>query len=129
MPAQHPDQFKCDNSRCIWAGVTCDGVNNCGDSSDETSAGHPHCPDITPVAITVVVLGITSFIAILVVMCICCCRSESDKSPKLPLIETFPTRPNAGYTPLLDTLLYRDIYMVQWAIHHLSYNLYIHQIY
>ncbi|GBL93766.1 hypothetical protein AVEN_166801-2 [Araneus ventricosus] len=109
-----PDQFKCDNTRCIWAGVTCDGINNCGDGSDETSAEHPHCrtyqqiyknflfrlADVTPVAITAVVLGITSFVAILVVMCICCCRSESDKAAKLPLVEDFPYRPNAPYTPL-----------------------------
>ncbi|PRD26712.1 UNVERIFIED_CONTAM: Low-density lipoprotein receptor-related protein 3 [Trichonephila clavipes] len=38
-----PDQFKCDNGRCIWSGVTCDGINNCGDSSDEMSTTHPHC--------------------------------------------------------------------------------------
>lgn len=96
-----PDQFKCDNGRCIWSGVTCDGINNCGDSSDEISTAHPHCPDVTPVAITAVILGIISFIAILVIMCICCCRSQSDQTTKLPLVDDFPQlRPNAGYTPL-----------------------------
>ncbi|XP_054721826.1 abnormal cell migration protein 13-like isoform X2 [Uloborus diversus] len=95
-----PSEFRCDNARCIWAGVTCDGINNCGDASDEHSAEHPHCPEVTPVAIAAVVLGITTFIAIVVAMCLCCCRAQSDRPQKPPLIEDFPVRPNGGYIPL-----------------------------
>ncbi|KFM67988.1 Low-density lipoprotein receptor-related protein 3, partial [Stegodyphus mimosarum] len=95
-----PEDFKCDNSHCIWAGVTCDGINNCGDASDEKSTEHPHCPNVTPIAVAATVLGITSFIAILVTMCICCCRGQPDKPTKPPLVEDFPYRPNGGYIPL-----------------------------
>lgn len=38
-----PDEFLCQNTHCIWAGVQCDGINNCGDGSDENSLEHPHC--------------------------------------------------------------------------------------
>lgn len=37
-------EFQCDNGRCVPAGplgVVCDGVNNCGDGSDEKYCGEP----------------------------------------------------------------------------------------
>ncbi|XP_078595209.1 uncharacterized protein LOC144872678 [Branchiostoma floridae x Branchiostoma japonicum] len=33
-------QFKCANGRCIHAELECDGINNCGDSSDESNLDH-----------------------------------------------------------------------------------------
>ncbi len=30
-----PFQFECDNNNCIHGSLTCDGVNDCGDNSDE----------------------------------------------------------------------------------------------
>ncbi|XP_078678954.1 uncharacterized protein LOC144914694 [Branchiostoma floridae x Branchiostoma belcheri] len=33
-------QFKCANGRCIHADLECDGINNCGDSSDESDLDH-----------------------------------------------------------------------------------------
>ncbi|XP_076349504.1 uncharacterized protein LOC143246527 [Tachypleus tridentatus] len=32
------ERFKCANGRCVWNGFRCDGVNHCGDSSDEDSS-------------------------------------------------------------------------------------------
>ncbi|KAG8178557.1 hypothetical protein JTE90_023249 [Oedothorax gibbosus] len=94
-----PDQFRCDNSRCIWAGVTCDGINNCGDASDE-KADMRRCRDSATVAITAVVLGICTFVAVLLIMCLCCCRERPGKLKKTPLLDDFPLRPQVGYTPL-----------------------------
>ncbi len=32
--------FRCRNNRvCLWSGKRCDGVDNCGDNSDETNCG------------------------------------------------------------------------------------------
>lgn len=33
-------------------------------------------------------------------MCLCCCQARSNKQRKPPLLDDFPLRPNAGYTPL-----------------------------
>uniref|UniRef100_A0A4Q8K476 U38-Liphistoxin-Lth1a_1 n=1 Tax=Liphistius thaleban TaxID=1905330 RepID=A0A4Q8K476_9ARAC len=38
-----PSDFRCDNGRCIWTGLMCDGHNNCGDSSDESTSGKAQC--------------------------------------------------------------------------------------
>nr|XP_054921441.1 uncharacterized protein LOC126519190 isoform X3 [Dermacentor andersoni] len=33
--------YACSNRHCIWSGFICDGVNNCGDGSDERLCRHP----------------------------------------------------------------------------------------
>ncbi|XP_076313191.1 uncharacterized protein LOC143226292 isoform X2 [Tachypleus tridentatus] len=37
------NNFQCDNLCCIYDGLTCDGHNNCGDSSDESRFGNSDC--------------------------------------------------------------------------------------
>lgn len=32
-------EFQCSNRRCVDERVKCDGVNDCGDNSDETQCG------------------------------------------------------------------------------------------
>ncbi|KAG8193600.1 hypothetical protein JTE90_000233 [Oedothorax gibbosus] len=60
-------EFRCDNGRCIWSGLTCDGYNNCGDMSDESKTGASHCanfPDpmkaviVASAVIVTVLLGV-----------------------------------------------------------------------
>jgi len=38
-PTCAPDEFTCDNSRCLPPFVICDGYNHCGDLSDEVDCG------------------------------------------------------------------------------------------
>ncbi|KAL3187375.1 hypothetical protein MRX96_025447 [Rhipicephalus microplus] len=41
MPDLKCQDFQCNNTLCISSNLTCDGVNHCGDNSDETS--HASC--------------------------------------------------------------------------------------
>ncbi|XP_065281380.1 low-density lipoprotein receptor-related protein 10-like [Dermacentor albipictus] len=43
MPNLRCLDFQCSNTLCISSNLTCDGVNHCGDNSDETS--HASCAD------------------------------------------------------------------------------------
>ncbi|XP_037529908.1 low-density lipoprotein receptor-related protein 10 [Rhipicephalus sanguineus] len=43
MPNLRCQDFQCNNTLCISSNLTCDGVNHCGDNSDETS--HASCAD------------------------------------------------------------------------------------
>lgn len=109
-----PEEFRCRNSQCIWAGVTCDGVNNCGDASDENSFDYPFCStylkisknifsllaEISPLAITAVVLGIASLTAIIVIMCICCCRGRPEQPEKPLFYRDFLSMHDRRYIPL-----------------------------
>jgi len=40
-PTCRPNQFQCDNRRCIPLGWVCDRDNDCGDGSDEVDCGTP----------------------------------------------------------------------------------------
>ncbi|KAL8612422.1 hypothetical protein ACOMHN_008407 [Nucella lapillus] len=35
--------FQCDNKKCIEETLVCDGVDNCGDFSDEAAEGRSKC--------------------------------------------------------------------------------------
>ncbi|KAK7478176.1 hypothetical protein BaRGS_00030537, partial [Batillaria attramentaria] len=35
--------FQCDNEKCIEETLVCDGVDNCGDFSDEAADGRAKC--------------------------------------------------------------------------------------
>ncbi|XP_064455774.1 uncharacterized protein LOC135366787 [Ornithodoros turicata] len=58
-----PDRgFRCDNNRCIFFRYTCDGVNNCGDNSDESHFGSSAC--LMPrSALLFMVIGTMNFVA------------------------------------------------------------------
>lgn len=66
------DEFKCKNGRCVYRDLLCDGYNNCGDDSDETS-----CKKLllSIAAIIGIVVGCVVIVGIIVtvVICKCCC--------------------------------------------------------
>ncbi|XP_035659973.1 low-density lipoprotein receptor-related protein 12-like [Branchiostoma floridae] len=45
------DHFKCTNQRCIHESLLCDGIDNCGDNSEESQAACVD-PELTPVNVT-----------------------------------------------------------------------------
>nr|XP_042903785.1 low-density lipoprotein receptor-related protein 2-like [Parasteatoda tepidariorum] len=59
-----PSEFKCDNGRCIWSGLTCDGYNNCGDNSDENNSGNSHCAEF-PNPVKAVIVGSAVIVTVL----------------------------------------------------------------
>ncbi|XP_076339796.1 uncharacterized protein LOC143240738 isoform X3 [Tachypleus tridentatus] len=61
--------FRCLNNFCISQELMCDGVNHCGDNSDETS--HADCVDKTTSG-QIMGLGVSIFVAIIVSIIIVC---------------------------------------------------------
>ncbi|GBL93789.1 hypothetical protein AVEN_166818-1 [Araneus ventricosus] len=89
--------FQCGNSRCIWKGLKCDGHNNCGDQTDESSR-KANCGVLTPGEITGIVVGcVVGFLLLLLlpfILCRCCRykHSETGSSPREPaLIQPGPS--------------------------------------
>ncbi|XP_064467975.1 uncharacterized protein LOC135378808 isoform X2 [Ornithodoros turicata] len=62
-------EFECRNSFCISSDLTCDGVNHCGDNSDETSFAS--CIDATG-ASQILGLGVSLFVTLLLVFVVVC---------------------------------------------------------
>lgn len=62
-------EFECQNSFCISSDLMCDGVNHCGDNSDETSFAS--CIDATG-ASHILGLGVSLFVTILLVVLVVC---------------------------------------------------------
>ena len=42
--ACRPDQFKCNNGKCVMKSLICDNIDDCGDNSDEED---DLCRDVT----------------------------------------------------------------------------------
>ncbi|GFO34741.1 low-density lipoprotein receptor domain class a [Plakobranchus ocellatus] len=67
--------FECDNHLCIDRSLTCDGVDNCGDSSDEAGYGRAKCEEECGFICKFLTLGVTASIFISVgsiVICLSC---------------------------------------------------------
>ncbi|KAF8785387.1 uncharacterized protein LOC129958399 [Argiope bruennichi] len=89
--------FQCGNSRCIWKGLKCDGHNNCGDQSDESSR-KANCGVLTPGEITGIVVGcVVGFLLLILLpfaLCRCCRYKQTDNGPSArepALIQPAPT--------------------------------------
>ncbi|KAK3799150.1 hypothetical protein RRG08_051425 [Elysia crispata] len=67
--------FECDNHLCIEQSLTCDGVDNCGDYSDEAGHGRARCKEECGFICKFLTLGVTASIFISVgsiVICLSC---------------------------------------------------------
>lgn len=62
-------EFECRNTFCISSNLTCDGVNHCGDNSDETS--HALCIDETASS-QILGLGVSVFVTLALVVIVVC---------------------------------------------------------
>ncbi|XP_077542059.1 uncharacterized protein LOC144154842 isoform X1 [Haemaphysalis longicornis] len=62
-------EFECRNTFCISSNLTCDGVNHCGDNSDETS--HALCIDDTASS-QILGLGVSVFVTLALVVIVVC---------------------------------------------------------
>ncbi len=41
-----PEEFRCNNNRCLFKRWVCDGENDCGDNSDEINCGKTKMIDL-----------------------------------------------------------------------------------
>ncbi|CAN7938711.1 unnamed protein product [Ixodes hexagonus] len=75
-------EFRCASSRCIFGGYRCDGVNNCGDGSDEALFGDSMClmPKSSLILIT---LGIANLVVTWFSVFYCCVRSALTRKKAL----------------------------------------------
>ncbi|XP_076449947.1 uncharacterized protein LOC143286195 [Babylonia areolata] len=83
--------FQCDNLKCIEETLVCDGVDNCGDYSDEAAEGRSKCREECGFLCKFLALGVTASIFIsvgsivIVVSClvalVCCCRRQLCRKP------------------------------------------------
>lgn len=62
-------EFECRNTFCISSNLTCDGVNHCGDNSDET--GYASCIDETSSS-QILGLGVSLFVTLTLVVLLSC---------------------------------------------------------
>ncbi|XP_078614331.1 uncharacterized protein LOC144883609 [Branchiostoma floridae x Branchiostoma japonicum] len=104
-------EYQCSNLRCVRDSYKCDGDNDCGDNSDETSLAG--CSSYnwnyttwywTPSVGTIIgiVFGVISFIVFVVVASyFCCCRSNNTTRTSI-VVPTQPT--TVAYTTSSQTV-------------------------
>ncbi|GFS29069.1 uncharacterized protein NPIL_467031 [Nephila pilipes] len=62
-------EFRCGQSICIWKGFRCDGVNNCGDNSDESPGWPSNCAEKGTFSVAVFILfAALLFLALLIIL-------------------------------------------------------------
>ncbi|XP_078695269.1 enteropeptidase-like [Branchiostoma floridae x Branchiostoma belcheri] len=82
-------EFRCSNSRCVSAELTCDSYDHCGDNSDETSCRDGSTSNLSTdkiVGIIVAAIIVVIFLATGLVYFMCVRRRDDSQSSKSPAV-------------------------------------------
>ncbi|XP_019616093.1 PREDICTED: enteropeptidase-like [Branchiostoma belcheri] len=82
-------EFRCSNSRCVSAELTCDSYDHCGDNSDETSCRDGSTSNLSTdkiVGIIVAAIIVVIFLATGLAYFMCVRRRDDSQSSKSPAV-------------------------------------------